>query len=172
MTLLFTTERLQARHLGIDDVDAMVAVYGDADAMRHVGERRALARSECERWVDVTRGNVERRGYGMLALESRADARVVGFCGLVHPGGQPEAEVKYALRRDVWGQGLATEAVRGIVGWGEQAHRLTRIIATVAPANRASQRVLLKAGFDLGPLRDNPDGTQTQLFHWHPRSSP
>ena len=62
--------------------------------------------------------------------------------------------------------------MRGIVGWGEQAHRLTRIIATVAPANRVLQRVLLKAGFDLGPLRDNPDGTQTQLFHWHPRSSP
>ena len=166
MTPLFVTERLQARHLGMADVDAMVDVYGDADAMRFVGERRALARSECEHWVDVTRGNVERRGYGMLALEARADARVIGFCGLVHPGGQPEAEVKYALHRDVWGRGLATEAVLGLVDWGRRAHGLERVIATVAPANLASQRVLLKAGFALGPLRNNADGTQTQLFHW------
>lgn len=171
MTPLFVTERLQARHLGAADVDAMVGVYGDADAMRFVGEGRALARSECEHWVDVTRGNVERRGYGMLALESRAEARVIGFCGIVHPGGQVEAEVKYALHRDVWGRGYATEAVCGLVDWGHRVHRIERLIATVAAGNEASRQVLRKAGFATGPLRDNPDGTQTQLFHWPPGST-
>ncbi|MBL8525147.1 MAG: GNAT family N-acetyltransferase, partial [Betaproteobacteria bacterium] len=44
---------------------------------------------------------------------------------------------------------------------------LNRIIATVAPANLASQRVLLKAGMTLAHLRPNDDGTVTQVYEWH-----
>ena len=47
--------------------------------------------------------NYAKRGYGMFALEEKATGRVVGYCGIVHPGGQPEPEVKYALRRSHWG---------------------------------------------------------------------
>ena len=30
----------------------------------------------------------------------------------------------------------------------------------------ASQRVLAKAGMERGALRENDDGSKTQLFHW------
>ena len=40
------------------------------------------------------------------------------------------------------------------------------MIATAAPANVASYRVLLKAGMQLGTLRPNDDGSLTQLFAW------
>jgi hypothetical protein len=43
---------------------------------------------------------------------------------------------------------------------------MRHIIGTTAPANAASHRVLLKAGMKRGDLRDNGDGSQTQLFHW------
>lgn len=79
-------------------------------------------------------------------------------------GGQPEPEVKYAFARDRWGKGLATEAVRGVVEYGSSVHGLRRMIATTAPENVASHRVLLKSGFEKGDLRDNGDETFTQLF--------
>lgn len=163
---VFVTERLRARRWRDWDLAALLAVYGDADAMRWVGDGSPLSEDEARRWLVVTRNNYEKRGYGMFALESLETGDVVGFIGIVHPSGQAEAEVKYAFTREHWGKGLATEAVRGVVEYGSSVHGLRRMIATTAPENVASHRVLLKSGFEKGALRDNGDGTFTQLFEW------
>jgi RimJ/RimL family protein N-acetyltransferase len=169
--IAFNTERLVMRRWRDSDIPVLLAVYGDEDAMRWVGEGRAVTHEECVKWLEITRTNYEKRGYGMFAAEERTSARVLGFCGIVHPGGQPEPEVKYAFLRSQWGRGLATEALSGLIAYGASTHRLTSIIATTAPANVASHRVLLKAGMRRGALRDNDDGSQTQLFHWRPEQS-
>lgn len=169
--LRYTTERLRVRSWRGDDLPALQAVYGDADAMRWVGEGRALSAAECERWLVVTAENYRRRGYGMFTIErldrsEGATDAVIGFIGLVHPSGQIDAEVKYALDRAHWGQGYATEAVRGLLDHAARALGLTRVVATAAPPHVASHRVLEKAGLRPGGLRRNDDGSQTQTFVW------
>ena len=163
---VYQTARLSARLWRDSDLRALLEVYGDADAMRWVGDGSPLSRDDAVRWFDVTRANYLKRGYGMFALEDRTTAEIVGFIGIVHPGGQEEPEVKYALARTRWGQGLATEAVRGIVAYGSTTHGLSRIIATTAPENAASHNVLLKSGFERDELQLNDDGSYTQVFVW------
>jgi RimJ/RimL family protein N-acetyltransferase len=163
----FTTARLRMRRWRDADLPVLRAVYGDADAMRWVGDGQPLTAAQCARWLEVTRANYASRGYGMFAIERTVDGDVVGFIGLVHPGGQAEPEAKYALLRTCWGQGLATEALAGLLRHGWQAHGLRHVVATAAAENLASHRVLLKAGMLRGALRDNADGSRTQLFHWH-----
>jgi RimJ/RimL family protein N-acetyltransferase len=165
---IFDTARLRARRIEPADADAMHAVYGDADAMRWVGDGSPLALERCRYWIEVTQRNYASRGYGMFAVEQKPSCDVIGFCGLVHPGGQTEAEIKYAYRREAWGQGLATEAAAALLRYGFQAHGLRHVIATAAPDNVASHRVLLKAGMRLAQLRSNDDGSFTQLFIWSP----
>jgi [ribosomal protein S5]-alanine N-acetyltransferase len=144
----------------------MLGVYGDPEVVRWVGDGEPLDRALCEKWIAVTHQNYATRGYGMFALVQRESGQVVGFGGLVHPGGQPEAEIKYALHRSSWGQGFATEAASALLAYGASVFGLTEIIATTAPENEASHRVLLKAGMARGALRENDDGTFTQLFVW------
>ena len=141
-------------------------VYGDAEAMRWVGDGNPISQAECEAWLTVTENNYRKRGYGMFAIEDRASGQVIGFCGLVHPGDQQDAEVKYAFLRAYWGRGLATETVRALLLYGATHHALTRVIATVAPENKASQRVLLKAGMVKTELRHNEDDPYTHVFEW------
>lgn len=160
------TPRLQLRRLVHGDVDALLGVYGNAEVVRWVGDGQPLTRSDCERWVAVTHRNYARRGYGMFAIDLQEGERAVGFCGLVHPGDQPEAEIKYALRKDQWGRGLATEAARALLTWGSARYGLRHVIATASTQNEASHHVLLKAGLRLGALRANADGSHTQLFEW------
>ena len=167
--VVFETPRLIGRRLQAHDLETMLAVYGDLEAMRFVGDGTALGRADCERWLAVTADNYLERGYGMFALVERDTGAVVGFGGLVHPGGQAEAEIKYALLRSAWGRGLATEAARGLLEFA-RARGLAEVIATVDPEHGASQRVLAKAGMARGELRDNADGTQTQMFNWWPGS--
>lgn len=169
---LFETARLSCRRWRRDDLDALFAVYADPLAMRFVGDGQPITREQCHEWLDVTERNYAQRGYGMFALEDRTSGTVVGFCGLVHPGGQEEPEVKYAFRRSVWGRGLASEMVPALLAHGNQTHGLTRIIATVAPGNEPSQRVLLKAGAVRQPDRVNGDGSTTWVYEWHaPRTA-
>lgn len=103
-------------------------------------------------------------GYGMFAMEEKASSRVIGFCGIVHPGGQVEPEMKYALRRSHWG--LAFEGVLPLVAYGVRVHRLSKIIATTAPENAASHRALLKAGIPaqrIAPQRRRESNTDLRL---------
>lgn len=163
---LFDTPRLRVRRIGPGDAQAMLAVYGDAEAMHWVGDGRPLAREQCDEWIGVTLRNYATRGYGMVAIVEKDSGQTIGFCGLVHPGGQPDAEIKYALRRDRWGRGLATEAAHALLAWGAVTFGLREVIATTAPENKASHHVLLKAGMRRGELRRNGDGSFTQLFVW------
>lgn len=167
-TLVFATPRLVARRIEWVDVDALFAVYGDRAVVRWVDDGEPLARAQCAQWVEVTHRNYATRGYGMYAVSERRTTAVVGFCGLVHPGGQDDAEIKYALHRDWWGKGLATEAATALLAHGAAQLGLAKVIATTAPANAASQRVLLKAGMRRDALRRNDDGTFTQVFVWRP----
>lgn len=165
---MLETARLIVRRIEASDAAAMHAVYGDAEAMRWVGDGRPIEYSECERWIGVTQRNYVTRGYGMFAVLERQSADVIGFVGLVHPGGQVETEIKYALLRGFWGRGLATEVVTALLGHGASAFGLSHVIATTFPENTASHRVLLKAGMQPCGLRPNEDGTSTQLFAWQP----
>ncbi len=166
MKVLFTTERLVGRWLEREDLEAMAAVYGDSDAMRWVDDGKPLDVSGCAQWIDVTHENYRTRGYGMAAIVEKTSGVVVGFCGLVHPGGQPDAEIKYAFRREYWGAGYATEAAGAMLEYGAAAHGMDSVIATTAPENLASHRVLEKCGMQRAELRPNEDGSATQVFRW------
>ncbi len=171
--LCFETERARVRRLVMDDVDGMLSVYGDPRTMRFVG--KTLKRAGCIKWVEATLENYDRYGYGMWVVESLElpelspaadDDSLLGFCGLVHPGGQDEVELKYAYRPEVWGQGFATEVAESALMHGAIRLGKTDVIATADPENTASHRVLLKAGMKPAPARREADGSQTSVFRW------
>jgi RimJ/RimL family protein N-acetyltransferase len=164
---VFETERFVVRRLRDSDLSHLVAVYGDADAMKWVGNGLPITEEECRDWLVVTRRNYERRGYGMFAVEPRSESGVIGFCGIVHPGDQKDAEVKYAYLRRFWGQGIATEVLQGLIGYGVHALGLSRLIATIAPENAASHAVLVKTGWSRGDLLADESGVFAQVFEYN-----
>ena len=168
---LYTTERLDVRRMGEGDLDALIAVYGDEETMAPLGDSRVLDRATCAEWIQITKRNYEKYGCGMSAVVLRATLDVIGFCGIVHPGGQEEPEVKYAFQAAVWGCGFGTEAVEGMLAYGAQSLGITRTIATVHPGNEASQHVLRKTGFRELVPRTEEDGSLTLVFERQTKNS-
>ena len=86
----------------------------------------------------------------VLAIVVRGDA-----CGAVgmHPQGdvyRRNAELGYWIAREHWGKGIMTEAVKRMVGHTFVSFpEIHRLFARPFGRNRASQRVLEKAGFTL-----------------------
>lgn len=60
-------------------------------------------------------------------------------------GHGPDVEAAYLIRRDRWGRGYATEALRAVLRIGHELG-VERIVALAYEENDASRRVMAKAG--------------------------
>lgn len=101
------------------------------------------------------------------APQYSGEARAAGQLG---SKGQPDAagtvEIGYGLNPEVWGQGLATEAVGALVAWLHTRPDVQTVTAQTALSNRASERVLEKLGFvRTGKEWDAEDGELTVWAH-------
>jgi RimJ/RimL family protein N-acetyltransferase len=63
--------------------------------------------------------------------------------------GTNEIEIGYHVRRDLWGQGLATEAARACRDYGFARLPVERLISLIRPENLSSRRVAEKNGMTI-----------------------
>jgi [ribosomal protein S5]-alanine N-acetyltransferase len=149
------TDRLRLRSLKTDDVGRLFEIYGDRDTMRHVGRtgRPVADLAATRRAVDAIRRHEELHGFGLWAVDELDGEPLVGVAGLAWVEGHgPDVEAAYILRRDHWGRGYATEALRAVLAIGHGKLGVERIVALAYLENDASRRVMEKAGM-------RPDGS-------------
>jgi ribosomal-protein-alanine N-acetyltransferase len=92
----------------------------------------------------------ERHGFGFWMLYDRASGEFVGRGGLQHTSatGSDEIEIGWAIVPERWGEGLATELALASVAAGFETLGETELIAYTRVHNRASRRVMEKAGME------------------------
>jgi len=143
------TDRLRIRELGDADAAAVHRIYGDTETMRFIGRtgRPMPDLDATARAIASLRRHAELHGFSMWAIDEIDRDEVVGIAGLLWVEGHgPEVESAYLIRRDRWGRGYATEALRKVLRIGHEELGLERIVALAYPENDASRRVMEKAG--------------------------
>lgn len=128
------------------DRSVWLALFGDAAVVRFMGDGVVDPEGDAavfERLMALAIGPTERFAF-VFAAELAGD--VVGHVELKRTDNtrDDEWELVYALARRAWGRGLGT----ALAAWATEtahAHR-KRVIATVAPGNAASLRILEKLG--------------------------
>lgn len=144
-----STDRLTLRELTGADAEALHRMYGDAETMRFVGRfgRPTADAAATARVLASLRRHAELHGFSLWAMDERDGDGLVGIAGLAWVEGRgPDVEAAYVLRRDRWGRGYATEALREVLRIGHDELGLERIVALAYPENDASRRVMEKAG--------------------------
>ena len=140
--------RIELRPLALSDAPALDRILWDGHVTRYLPP--LVRRESGEEFVRrVLQG--QRQGDGVaFVIVPRGVRDAVGQIRFFHWSRETrDAELGYWLRRSEWGQGWATEAVGLACRFGVRAMRLRRIEALVLDGNRASVRVLEKAGFHL-----------------------
>ncbi|WP_432573332.1 GNAT family N-acetyltransferase [Kineococcus sp. SYSU DK005] len=142
------SERLVLRGHRAGDLDDLVVFHGDEQVTRHTPwPTRTRAQTEVALARRVQQQRAAAAGEALvLAVEERAGGTVIGEALLVREA-DDAAVLGYAIRRDRWGRGLATEAAGTLLAAGIPAFGLRRVTAVVVPANLASIAVLTKLGF-------------------------
>lgn len=151
------TEQLRLRDFEEHDWEAMLAIEGDAEAVRYqsfeprteVGCRvyiaRDIAARSPQRWcfdLAVTLASTG-RVVGRVGLDLKAPERLVG-------------ELWFILERASWGQGIMPAAARCLADFGFYEKKLRRIFLECDPRNVAAVRLAEKLGMKReGLLREH-----------------
>jgi ribosomal-protein-alanine N-acetyltransferase len=143
------TERLILRRRRVDDAVIYRQLWTERDPRvpphRQIDPEGRPTVEDIAAWI---RAEHEESRPGVLGVERKDTADVIGYCGLVfHGNGSPDdPELAYELLRAAHGRGYATEAGRAVVTWASNAG-YQRLWATVRDWNAASRRVLEKLEF-------------------------
>lgn len=98
-------------------------------------------RADAIAFVEIFSQRAEERPYAITL-----DGTLIGVAGFSFREGQPP-EIGYWLGEPYWGQGYATEAVRGLIEAAQATGQFRLITARALARNAASLHVLEKAGF-------------------------
>lgn len=156
--VVIAAERLKLRMWEDADAPAIVELFDDPEVAEFVNDGKPIALSEAEAFITRYRRIQSERGWCRWAVELKTEpGRLAGFCG-VGCTFAPEIELGWTFRRDLWGQGLATEAGRAALDYCFGNVGFERVISAIDPRNVRSAAVALRLGMRL-------DGT---LEHDHP----
>jgi RimJ/RimL family protein N-acetyltransferase len=141
-----TTERLLLRMFRQDDFEGYARMLADPEVTRYLGDGKPVARPAAWRQMAMLIGHWQLRGYGLWAVEEQGSGTLIGRIGIFNPEGWPGVEVGWMLRRESWGQGLATEGARAALAYAFTELNQPHIVSLIRPNNLASIRVAEKLG--------------------------
>lgn len=164
-SLQIETPRLILRVPRLDDLDRWAVMMTDDVAAQFIGG--AAPREVTWRGLMTMIGAWHATGIGMFSVIEKSTGHWVGRLGPWRPDGWPGTEVGWAIARECWGRGYATEGAAAATDWAFDNLGWTDVIHSIHPANTASQAVARKLGSrNLGPGRLPPPYQETPVDIW------
>jgi RimJ/RimL family protein N-acetyltransferase len=158
MQWVLETDRLLLRRFIEADAEAWLYMESDPEVLRYFGrgprgdleayrqhiQLRVLPYYDRQEglggWVILEKDS--RDFLGACSLRPALDSQIAAEMGF----GKDEIDLGYALRKQSWGKGYATELARALVRKAFTDCAAPCVVASVTIANQASIRVLEKAG--------------------------
>ncbi len=152
------TERLILKPMTKEDAPAAFIWLSDKEVNRYMIYTRYSSVEEAEAWISSIKEEENVFGFYLK------DGLLIGSGHVCHEKTEERAwVVGYNLRRDCWGKGYATEAVKGMIKWAHENFGVTEFVSSHALQNTASGRVQEKCGFHADGYREyrKADGSET-----------
>ncbi len=146
MPLPIHTQRLVLRNLAYEDVSALLEIVSHPSVARITTNIEA-SEGSVRKYIDLQNSYqpFEKDRYYDLGVERTKDGRLVGLIGLMCQDHR-QGLIGWALGIDERGNGYATEAASALIAFGFSELGLHRIYAVTSSVNRASWRVMERAG--------------------------
>lgn len=144
-----TTQRLKLREITTTDAPQLLAIHGDAQAMRWFGTDPMTDMTQADKLVEMFAAWRKLPNPGLRwGIALHGGEEMIGTCGLFKWNrGWRCCTLGYELSRHAWGQGYMREALSVALDWGFEHMALNRIEAQVHPDNAASLKSVQALGF-------------------------
>lgn len=141
---MIETPRLRFRKFLPDDIDWLFELLSDAEVNRYFGGPQP--RTGIEGYLKWYLYCYQNYGFGYCVMTRKDTNEDIGMAGLQPLENTGEIEVGYAMEKDHWGRGFATESCMAWLDYGFNELDLLRIVAVASPENTPSQHVMKKCG--------------------------
>jgi RimJ/RimL family protein N-acetyltransferase len=165
------TERLVLRQWSVDDAEAALGAYGDAEvarwlapAMDQINDLAAM-RVVLQQWVAEDARMLT--PAGRWAIELRDDGRVIGGATLLPLAPDEEYEIGWQLHRHEWGHGYASETGLALAQWAF-GQGIEQVIALVRPANSRATAMVRRMGMEWVGETEKYHSLRLQEFRLRP----
>ena len=160
--IIFETERLIVRHYEENDQDNFFLINGDEDVMRYI--RPVKTKEETDRFFEETlTGYKEKPNVGRWAVNEKISGNFIGSFAIISIPQKTELiQLGYALLKDHWGKGFATELTVAGLRHVFDVMKLEEIYGLTESRNLNSQKVLLKAGFK----KESEKQDNEKIIYW------
>jgi [ribosomal protein S5]-alanine N-acetyltransferase len=165
MDYFLQSSRLGFRSWTVADLPLAFGLWGDPAVSAWLS--RTLSSEEIQARLEHEIRQQEEFGIQYWPIFLLASGEHVGCAGL-RPKAENLLELGYYLKPAFWGSGLATEAAAAVARYAFSVLNTQMLFAGHHPANRSSQRVLEKLGFErAGEEFYEPSGViePTYLLH-------
>lgn len=163
---ILESQRLILRPLYIADLPHVFKWTGDPEVARFMIYPQYNSTADGLLWMAGLYKEEKQLDYGFVLKET---GELIGSGGMYYQkmGGKRDLDdtwgIGYNLRHDVWGKGIATEAMETILNYARKNFEVKKIGGTFALENNGSRRVMEKLGMTF--LRDSEytklDGSAT-----------
>ena len=162
MKKILETERLILREYTLEDFDGLYRILSDPETMKHYpkpyDEKGTL------RWLNWSLDNYERYGFGLWAMELKADGRFIGDCGITMQNidGQQLPEIGYHIDKAFWRQGYAKEAATAVRDWFFRNRDFDAVYSYMTKTNAGSYSTAASVG--MKRLKEFTDKDYTECY--------
>lgn len=147
---ILDTPRLHLRQMTHADAEAIMELFSDPRVLAYLNQDPTDTRDKAIGMIDWLNGGYERHEFVTWAITVQGQPRLIGMCGnYAWEKEHRRADIGYHILPSQWGKGYATEAAHAILAWTFEHFDLHRIQADTTSGNIASERVMLKCGFQL-----------------------
>lgn len=154
--IILETERLIMREWRDDDLDAFHAINSDPKVRETLGP--IMTRDEVAALITRLQGLQAKDGVCFWALETKADHRLIGWCGMVRGAHdvpvKDKLEIGWRLAFDAWGNGYVTEAAKACIIWAAEQFPNEEVWAITSDNNQRSRAVMERLGMEYLPDMD------------------
>jgi RimJ/RimL family protein N-acetyltransferase len=142
------SDRLILRLVTESDLPALMEVNGDDTVTKFLPYASWRSIADAEAWYRRMAG-VQASGSALqfVIVDKRTKCAIGTALLFRFDEESARAEVGYALKRTVWGNGYMREAWTALIGYAFGNIPLRRLEAEVDPRNESSRRLLLNLGF-------------------------
>jgi ribosomal-protein-alanine N-acetyltransferase len=146
---VITTDRLILREHAMADAPTLFNLRTNQEVMHFIHRERPKTIQDIEAFITSFNDGYKNGQHiaWVIALKENSD-QMIGSIGYWRTDfANHRAEIGYMLHPDYWRRGIVSEALKATIDFGFEEIKLHSIQANVAPANNASQQILLKHGF-------------------------
>jgi ribosomal-protein-alanine N-acetyltransferase len=150
-TKVLETRRLLLRHLALDDLNDLFALYREGEVTQYIPDAPKSYEQTKEELEWIIAEYYGRYGFGLWGTILKETGSFIGRCGLIPRmiEEREEVEVAFALSSKYWDLGLGTEAAQAIIQYGFEHLHFLRLICLITTENHASIHVARKIGMIL-----------------------